>query len=72
MGLLPTYNESINTLKDVMPLSHSTKLYSDTPKSHHIQHMRNQDEPVKLHYSPYAAGDAQNHYYPEARGEISF
>ncbi|CAF4920578.1 unnamed protein product [Pieris macdunnoughi] len=70
-GLLPTYTESINTFKEGMPLSHSTKLYCDTPKSHHIQHMRNQDEPVKLQYSPYGAGDGQNHYYPQEREHLN-
>ncbi|CAK1545587.1 unnamed protein product [Leptosia nina] len=65
---LPTYSESINHLKDVLPMSNSQKMYCDTPKSH-LQHIRHQEEPVKLQYSPYGAGDAQNHYYPHESRE---
>ncbi|XP_045504125.1 intracellular protein transport protein USO1 [Colias croceus] len=68
-GLLPTYTESLNHLKEVLPVSDSPKVYCETPKSHIIQHLRHQEDPIKLQYSPYGAGDAQNHYFPQESRE---
>ncbi|XP_072933382.1 uncharacterized protein [Epargyreus clarus] len=68
-GLPPTYVESLNHLKEGQPICESPKLYCETPKNHHGLHSRHQEEPVKLPFNPYAAGDAQNHYFhQEFRG----
>ncbi|XP_050672408.1 early endosome antigen 1 [Leptidea sinapis] len=71
-GLPPTYDESLNRLKDAMVDSDSTKQHCETPKSHHNQHMRYPEEPLKHHYNPYGGGDCQNNYYQqEFKGHIN-
>ncbi|KAM3961122.1 LOW QUALITY PROTEIN: chromosome segregation ATPase asterless [Aphomia sociella] len=62
-GMLPTYVESINHLKE-QHTPDSPKLYCETPKNN-IAQMRHQDEPMKLLYSPYGAGDGQNYYFQQ-------
>ncbi|CAH2054469.1 unnamed protein product, partial [Iphiclides podalirius] len=63
-GLPPTYIESLNHLKEIT--SDSPKVYCDTPKSHHMTH---HDDPVKMTFSPYGAGDGQNNiFHQEYRG----
>ncbi|CAG4965992.1 unnamed protein product [Parnassius apollo] len=60
-GLPPTYSESLNHLKEAS--SDSPKTYCETPKNHHILHAHH-DEAVKMKpFSPYGAGDAQNHFF---------
>ncbi|KAJ2954789.1 hypothetical protein O0L34_g3094 [Tuta absoluta] len=67
----PTYMESLNHLKD-QHNSESPKPYCETPKSHVPPHIRHQEDSGKLPYSPYAAGDAQNHFYhQEYRGHLN-
>ncbi|CAK1593904.1 unnamed protein product [Parnassius mnemosyne] len=59
--LPPTYIESLNHLKEAS--SDSPKAYCETPKNHHILQAHH-DEPVKMMtFSPYGAGDAQNHFF---------
>lgn len=66
-GLPPTYVESLNHLKEVH-LNSDTPKYCETPK-HPSPHTRLQEEAMKLTFSPYGAGDGQNHYYhQEYRG----
>lgn len=71
-GLPPTYVESLNHLKENQHNSESPKLYCETPKSN-MGHMRQQEDGIKVHhYSPYGAGDGQNHYFQqEYRGQIN-
>ncbi|CAG9793262.1 unnamed protein product [Diatraea saccharalis] len=65
-GLPPTYVESLHHLKE----QDTPKAYCETPKSN--PHMRQQEEPLKLPFSPYGAGDAQNHYFQhESRGHLN-
>ncbi|KAL4702718.1 hypothetical protein ACJJTC_011583 [Scirpophaga incertulas] len=59
VGMPPTYIESQHHLKGQEAL----KAYCDTPKS--IPHLMLQEEPMKLNFSPYGAGDGQNHYYQQ-------
>ncbi|KAL0819009.1 hypothetical protein ABMA28_008294 [Loxostege sticticalis] len=58
-GLPPTYVESLNHLKE----QDTPKSYRETPKNH-MHHIR-QEEPIKLPFSPYGAGDGQNHYFQQ-------
>ncbi|CAH2095338.1 unnamed protein product [Euphydryas editha] len=70
-GLPPTYVESLNHLKESQHGSDSPKLYCETPKNH-LQHMRSHDEAMKQPYSPYGAGDGQNHYFnQDFRGHLN-
>ncbi|KAJ8711754.1 hypothetical protein PYW08_008708 [Mythimna loreyi] len=63
-GLPPTYVESLNHLKENQHGSESPKLYCETPKNH-MGHMRHQEEALKAQFSPYGAGDGQNHYFQQ-------
>ncbi|XP_048478101.1 putative leucine-rich repeat-containing protein DDB_G0290503 [Plutella xylostella] len=68
---LPTYIESLNHLKEAHN-AESPKPYCETPKNHHSPLMMLQEEPVKLNFSPYGAGDGQNHYcQQELRGHLN-
>ncbi|XP_035453203.2 myosin-11 [Spodoptera frugiperda] len=70
-GLPPTYVESLNHLKENQHGSESPKLYCETPKNH-VGHMRHQEEALKAQFSPYGAGDGQNHYFQqEFRGHMN-
>ncbi|RVE45416.1 hypothetical protein evm_009934 [Chilo suppressalis] len=65
-GLPPTYVESLNHLKE----QDTPKAYCETPKSN--SQLRQQEEPLKLPFSPYGAGDGQNHYFqPEFRVHLN-
>ncbi|XP_034836032.1 uncharacterized protein [Maniola hyperantus] len=67
-GLPPTYVESLNHLKEIQHASEPSKPFCETPKNH-LHHLRSMEDPIKLPYSPYGAGDGQNHYYnQEYRG----
>ncbi|XP_059051808.1 centrosomal protein of 152 kDa isoform X2 [Achroia grisella] len=69
-GLLPTYVESLNHLKE-QHTPESPKLYCGTPKNHMAQ-MRHQDDPLKLPFSPYGAGDGQNYcFQQDVRGHLN-
>ncbi|XP_028176619.1 centrosomal protein of 152 kDa-like [Ostrinia furnacalis] len=59
-GLPPTYVESLNHLKE----QETPKAYRETPKNH-MHHIRHQEEPMKLPFSPYGAGDGQNHFFQQ-------
>lgn len=60
--------ESLNHLKEIQHTSESPKPYCETPKTH-LQSLRTQEDGMKLPYSPYGAGDGQNHYFhQEFRG----
>ena len=61
-GLPPTYVESLNHIKENQHIPESPKQYSETPKNH-LQNLRNQEGAAKMPYSPYGAGDGQNHYF---------
>lgn len=61
-GLPPTYVESLNHLKESQHGSDSPKPYCETPKNH-IQHMRIHEDALKQPFSPFGAGDGQNHYF---------
>ncbi|XP_075984478.1 uncharacterized protein LOC142982064 [Anticarsia gemmatalis] len=70
-GLPPTYVESLTHLKENQHESESPKMYCDTPKNH-MGHMRHDTESLKAQFSPYGAGDGQNHYYQqEYRGHMN-
>ncbi|CAH0731881.1 unnamed protein product, partial [Brenthis ino] len=70
-GLPPTYVESLNHLKEIQHTSESPKPYCETPKTH-LQSLRTQEDGLKLGYSPYGAGDGQNHYFhQEFRGHMN-
>ncbi|XP_034836034.1 uncharacterized protein [Maniola hyperantus] len=70
-GLPPTYVESLNHLKEIQHASEPSKPFCETPKNH-LHHLRSMEDPIKLPYSPYGAGDGQNHYYnQEYRGHIN-
>ncbi|XP_049885424.1 girdin [Pectinophora gossypiella] len=70
-GMPPTYVESLNHLKE-QHNAPSPNLYSETPKNNHMPHIRHQEDAVKLPYSPYGAGDGQNHYYhQDYRGHLN-
>ncbi|XP_063896974.1 myosin-6 [Helicoverpa armigera] len=70
-GLPPTYVESLNHLKENQHGSESPKMYCETPKNH-MGHMRMQEEALKAQFSPYGAGDGQNHYFQqEFRGHMN-
>lgn len=72
-GQPPTYVESLNHLKEAQHESESPKTYCETPKNHHLPLTRHQEESLKLPYSPYGAGDGQNHFYhPDYRGTYMF
>ncbi|KAH9631985.1 hypothetical protein HF086_016545 [Spodoptera exigua] len=69
-GLPPTYVESLNHLKENQ-CAESPKLYCETPKNHVVQ-MRHPDDALKAQFSPYGAGDGQNHYFQqEFRGHMN-
>lgn len=68
-GLPPTYVESLNHLKENQHCSDSPK-YCETPKNH-TAHLRHQEDALKTQFSPYGAGDGQNHYFQQDyRGNI--
>lgn len=62
-GLPPTYVESLNHLKENHQVE-TPKTYIETPKHHNMSPMH-QEEPMKLPFSPYGAGDGQNNYYQQ-------
>ncbi|XP_063380221.1 myosin-9-like [Cydia fagiglandana] len=69
-GLPPSYVDSLNHLKELQHTRDSPNIH-ETPKNRHtpIQH---HEDPVKLPFSPYGAGDGQNHYYQqEYRGHLN-
>ncbi|XP_026761573.2 centrosomal protein of 152 kDa [Galleria mellonella] len=69
-GMLPTYIESLNHLKE-QHTPDSPKLYCETPKNHMAQ-IRHQEDPLKLPFSPYGAGDGQNYYFQhDIRGHLN-
>lgn len=58
----PTYVESLNHLKDIQHNIDMSKPYCETPKSH-LQYIRSHEDGMGIPFSPYGAGDGQNHYY---------
>ncbi|XP_063375076.1 myosin-9 isoform X2 [Cydia amplana] len=62
-GLPPSYVDSLNHLKELQHTRDSPNIH-ETPKNRHtpVQH---HEDPVKLQFSPYGAGDGQNHYYQQ-------
>ncbi|XP_026735820.1 intracellular protein transport protein USO1-like isoform X2 [Trichoplusia ni] len=69
-GLPPTYVESLNHLKENQHCSDSPK-YCETPKNH-TAHLRHQEDALKTQFSPYGAGDGQNHYFQQDyRGHVN-
>ncbi|XP_061728224.1 GRIP and coiled-coil domain-containing protein 2-like [Cydia pomonella] len=69
-GLPPSYVDSLNHLKELQHARDSPNIH-ETPKNRHtpVQH---HEDPVKLQFSPYGAGDGQNHYYQqEYRGHLN-
>ncbi|XP_047537466.1 putative leucine-rich repeat-containing protein DDB_G0290503 [Vanessa atalanta] len=70
-GLPPTYVESLNHLKETQHGSDSPKHFHETPKNN-LQHLRGHEDVMKCAYSPYGAGDGQNHYFnQDVRGHLN-
>jgi hypothetical protein len=61
----PTYVESVNHLKE----QDTPKAFCETSKNH--THLRLHEDPLKLTYSPYGAGDGQNHHFQKDSRGIS-
>ncbi|XP_047988856.1 uncharacterized protein LOC125228359 [Leguminivora glycinivorella] len=69
-GLPPSYVDSLNHLKELQHTRDSPNIH-ETPKNRHTPTHHHED-PVKLQFSPYGAGDGQNHFYQqEYRGHLN-